>query len=864
LTAQTQGDLIVGNFTFNNTMLTAPLHHPYLLRTALCELLEEAVQSPLVTLVAGAGYGKTQAVHSFLQGYDAVNVWLQLSSIDNMGEMFWDKFIKAVSVHNRALTSKLASIGFPESERQFEQFWTVLKGEMFPNCKHLFVFDDFHLIRNRPVLRFVEKLSTLCAPNISVVLISREEPQINIIGLLAKGMVFPINEVDLRFKKEEMFQYFKTLGITLTPQAMTAMYEETDGWVFAIYLLGLSLKSGTLQESRALEAMKTNIFKLIDAEIFFVSSKQLQRFLIGLSLIDHWSPDLLAELSQSKELIDEMRAMSSFIQYDSYANEYRIHHLFLGYLQKKQNLLSKNEKQGIYRKAAHWCAQNGYKLDAITYYEKVKDYRGIAEVAYTLTRVTPTRVAEFLLDILDRVPAQAYRDNVELYIIRNRILQTLTRFEDACAEAYDIVKTYEVLPATPTNCWLLSECYWNLGYIGLFMALHTNIRDFSDTFEKGHEYFLRSQRMTKGPKERATVSSYVSRTGYPAPKGELERGNEIFSHYVTYAIMDKDGLMNGMAELANCEVAYFQANVKKAERLAYQAISKARESEQFQIEGRALFFLLRIYIHKAEPKRIRDILQQLKSQLDNEEFLGSYTLYDIAMGWLFAQLRQTDRIAGWLKSDFDKSDLNSLLLGLENLVRAKSCFADRRYLAALAALDGQDTKYGLEAFLLGKLELMALKAACVYHVGEKKEAVQILQEAYTISAPDELDMPFIELGKDMRTLMTAAMNEKSYTIPHSWLEKIQKKSSTYAKNLSYIISEYRIFHHLNDRAYTLSNREKEVLADLCHGLSRTEIACNRTLSPSTVKILIQSIYAKLGAQNTAETIWIAAKFKLVE
>jgi DNA-binding NarL/FixJ family response regulator len=125
-------------------------------------------------------------------------------------------------------------------------------------------------------------------------------------------------------------------------------------------------------------------------------------------------------------------------------------------------------------------------------------------------------------------------------------------------------------------------------------------------------------------------------------------------------------------------------------------------------------------------------------------------------------------------------------------------------------------------------------------------------------------MPFIELGKDMRTLTAAAMKEKGCTIPLVWLEKMNKKSSTYAKNLSHVISEYRIFHHLNNRAYMLSNREKEILTDLCHGLSRTEIACNCAISPSTVKTLIRSIYAKLGAQSTAEAIWIAAKFKLVE
>jgi LuxR family maltose regulon positive regulatory protein len=116
----------------------------------------------------------------------------------------------------------------------------------------------------------------------------------------------------------------------------------------------------------------------------------------------------------------------------------------------------------------------------------------------------------------------------------------------------------------------------------------------------------------------------------------------------------------------------------------------------------------------------------------------------------------------------------------------------------------------------------------------------------------------------MRTLTAAALKEKDYGIPRPWLEKIHKKSSAYAKNLSYVISEYRNFNHLNEKLFTLTYKEKEILVDICHGLSRTEIAYNHNLSVNTVKMLIQTIYTKLGAQNTADAIWIAATLKLVQ
>jgi LuxR family maltose regulon positive regulatory protein len=682
--------------------------------------------------------------------------------------------------------------------------------------------------------------------------------------MLSKGLIFQINEDILRFSRNETIQYFKMLNITLMPEAIAEICAVTDGWAFAIILIGMSLQNGLWHKDYALSAMKSNVFKLIETEIFSAASDGLQKLLTKLSLINHLSPSLLAEMCSDEAIIGEIQKISSFIRFDAYTGVYRIHHLFLEYLKLRQDMLSDDEKRDTYIRAARRFAGDGNNLDAITYYGKAGDYRGVAESAYRLTRMTPGRVAEFLLNILGEIPESAYRENVELYIIKLKLLQSLARFDDATALASAAIAMFEQMPETPENCWVLSECYFNLGFIGIYTALYTGVRDHTRSLELGHRYFKRSGGMTKGPRERASVSSYVSRVGYPAEKDSLQNGIDMFQGYVDYVIEAKNGMMQGMADLAGCEAAYFKADIKKAEGLAYQAIDKARSAEQFQIENRALHFLLRIYIHMGNVGRIRSVLEQLKSQLDNVEFLGGYTLYDIASGWFFAHIRQLDRVAGWLKSDFEKSDLNTLLYGLEKLVQAKCFLAEKNYYAALASLEGQDGRYGLEAFLIGKVEVTALRAVCKYNSGDRTGAIRALTQAYNISVTEDLDMPFIELGRDMRTLTAAAIRDNTCEIPQTWLVRIHKKSSAYAKTLSYIITEYRNFNKLNEKLFALTIKEKEILTDLCHGLSRTEIASNRNISVNTVKLLLQTIYSKLGAKNTADAVWIAASMKLVD
>ncbi|MDR1299467.1 MAG: hypothetical protein LBJ84_04375, partial [Oscillospiraceae bacterium] len=120
-----------------------------LFRPGVAALLGDAVSRPLVTVVAGAGYGKTQAVYTFLQDCHAVKIWIQITEFDNLIEKFWEKLTGAIAVHNEAFAAKLRSIRFPETPRQFEQFFALTKQEMASELKYIVVLDDFHLINSK-------------------------------------------------------------------------------------------------------------------------------------------------------------------------------------------------------------------------------------------------------------------------------------------------------------------------------------------------------------------------------------------------------------------------------------------------------------------------------------------------------------------------------------------------------------------------------------------------------------------------------------------------------------------------------------------------------------------------------------------
>ncbi|MDR1836949.1 MAG: hypothetical protein LBQ89_04740, partial [Treponema sp.] len=59
-------------------------------RSRLIQLFMDAMKYPLIMVCAGTGYGKTSAVHDFVQEYQATTVWVQLSERDNVGGRFWE------------------------------------------------------------------------------------------------------------------------------------------------------------------------------------------------------------------------------------------------------------------------------------------------------------------------------------------------------------------------------------------------------------------------------------------------------------------------------------------------------------------------------------------------------------------------------------------------------------------------------------------------------------------------------------------------------------------------------------------------------------------------------------------------------
>jgi LuxR family maltose regulon positive regulatory protein len=831
-------------------------NQPHLERPRLDRLLERAVQSPLVLVTAGAGYGKTQAVYSFVRKCNVMTGWTQLSVADNYPWRFWENFIQAAAFNNKDTFYELAHTGFPETKRQFGRYITIPQKAVDPNRKYIFVYDDFHLLQDEKVLHFMQQSITSPFPNITSIIISRTEPGLDLKAQEDQGLVSRITEADLRFTQEEILDYFKMMHISPGPAGLSELYRDIEGWAFALHLVGLSRKSGSAATDYGRASLRSNIFPLIESEVFSTASQELQQFLIKLSLIEHYSPDFLAELASDQSLIDEMEQVGSFIRFDTYLNEYRIHHLFLEFLSSKQGRLSDQEKKEVYIKAARWCRDHRMVLAAMSYFEKVGAYDEFFDTLYTLPLILQNYMARFILDILDRAPPEMYRQSPVAWVIHTRMLYSLGNFDKALAENTAVIAEYEALPPSSFSDRLLSGSYKNRGFISLITCLHTGHYDFARCFERGYYYYRRTPHETPSMSS-AGLGSYICRVGSPQ-KGEMEQFIAASVEAASYLTASMGGCYYGMDDLAQAELNYFRGNLAEAEEFAQRALAKSRERNQYEIENRTLFYLIKINIAWGNCEQIREFLKALDAQMKISEYVNRQIYYDIVTGWFYIRTGRAAKLAPWLKNEFEESELNSLLHGLETLVRVYWQITEKRYPVALASLGNQENRYSLGAFLLGKITMKVLEAICLKETGENSGAMAALTEAYTLAEPNALDMSFIEGGKNVRALMEMALREKDCAIPRPWLEKIRRSAAAYAKQLFDVTKSFRDRRPPSPSGAGLSHREIAVLIGLSQGLTREEIAGDNAISINTVKSVIRSIYNKLEAVNRADAIRIAA------
>jgi len=849
----------------------SPLREYLIVRPRINELLAKASECKLVYVIAGAGYGKTVAVQHYInQQKNTVARWLQLTESDNIGSHYWENFTHAVALDNPGLAGDLQEFGFPETLVRFRQFADILKRKELHPGKTFLVLDDFHMINSKEAFTFAERCAGLHVPGACVIIISRVEPDINTMHMLSKGTAAIITQDNLCFADYEIEEFFKRQSLPCTSGNIEKLAESTKGWPLAVNLLSLAMKKSQANLDIALKLTTKNINRLFESEAWNTLPGSVQKTLVKLSLVYDLPLPLSHEIFGNAEAEKYLPELASFLSYDNFYCNYRIHPLYLGFLSDKQTLLTKKEKCRTYQKAAQWCMENSFFTGAVKYYAASHEYQRIFEAFRSYPGKLSHEAYKYFLEIIENAESEdSKKESPELSKLKALaipfLLIGLRKFEQAQIFAAEAAAEWERSEA-PCKTEVLLNLYNALAHICKYTCITTHEHNTAMYLEKvarlseESDIIIESQGIFALP----DIRSFACLVGESAVREEFAEFSGKVQRFALHCGSLTPKRYLGYDDWTACEIAFFMNNLDESSQRAHSGVMIARENNHYGIEMMLRQYMLRIAIHKGDYPLSKEILKQISECLEKADKFRKQLLYDLITGSFYIHIGVPGMVAPWILSESDKDDATDLRIPMRELiVRVRYFLARKKYAWALALLTGSYPRLPHERFLFSELILTILLSIVQMKTGDTESAVKSFEKAYTLSYDGIYEMPFIEMGRYFAQISKALNDKNNKIIPAIWLSTMERKATIYRKNTAVIENAFKHENKIENKI-ALSERERDVLSDMCRGFSRDEIAQSRYLSLNTVKKIMQSLYIKLDASNNLDAVRIAFERRLLD
>ena len=380
-------------------ILTTKLYHPpprpkVVPRPRLNERLNEGLlASRKLTLIsAPAGFGKTTLISEWVAGCGQPVAWLSLDEGDNDPTSFLAYLVAALQTIAANIGNGVLAILQSPQPPSIESILTTLLNEITTIPDHfVLVLEDYHVIDSKPVDEALTFLLTHLPPQMNLVITTREDPQLPLARLRARGQLTELRATDLRFTPSEAAEFLNQLmGLNLSEEDIAALDKRTEGWIAGLQLAALSMQ-GHQDATSFIQAFTGSHHFVLDylvEEVLGQQSESILAFLLRTSILDRMCAALCDAVlgspsASGQETLEYLERTNLFtVPLDSERRWYRYHHLFGELLRKRlgQSLVP-GETAGLHIQASEWYEQNGFPSDAIHHAFAVKDFERVAKIA---------------------------------------------------------------------------------------------------------------------------------------------------------------------------------------------------------------------------------------------------------------------------------------------------------------------------------------------------------------------------------------------------------------------------------------------------------------------------------------------------
>jgi LuxR family maltose regulon positive regulatory protein len=376
------------------TKLFVPPPRPRVVpRPRLIKQLNDGLYGKLTLVSAPAGFGKTTLVSEWLAGCGRPAAWLSLDEGDSDPPRFLLYLVAALRTILPELGDGVVAALHSPQPPPAEALLTALINEMIAvPGDFILVLDDYHVLEATPVDQLLTFLLEHLPPQMHVAITTREDPQLPLARLRARGQMTELRAVDLRFDPAEAAGFLtQVMGLDLSDEEVAALERRTEGWIAGLQLAALSMR-GRADVAQFVKAFAGDNRFIVDYLVEEVLQRQPDRvrsFLLQTSILARLSGSLCDAVTGQHDgvaLLDALERSNLFVvPLDDSRYWFRYHHLFADVLAAHALQEQPAQMPIWHRRASAWYADNGMPAEAIRHALAARDYvraAGLVEQAW--------------------------------------------------------------------------------------------------------------------------------------------------------------------------------------------------------------------------------------------------------------------------------------------------------------------------------------------------------------------------------------------------------------------------------------------------------------------------------------------------
>ncbi len=389
------------------------------LRPRLSERLNEGLHRKLTLISAPAGFGKSTLLGEWLasrterrgprtdsppaslspqsSALSTRAAWLSLDEGENDLTRFLAYLVAALQTIATDIGVAVLRMLHSPQPPPTETILTALLNEITTVPDHVvLVLDDYHMIDTKAVDDALTFVLEHLPPQMHLFIATREDPQLPLARLRARGQLTELRATELRFTLSEAAGFLnQVMGLRLSAEDVAALEERTEGWIAGLQLAAISMQGH--HDITGFIASFTGshhfVMDYLVEEVLQQQPESNQTFLLRTSILDRLCGPLcdavlLNPSASGQETLEYLeRANMLVVPLDDKREWYRYHHLFAEVLQARLMKKEPNQAPALHQRASEWYELNDLPFDAIRHALAAEDFERAADL------IEPARTA---------------------------------------------------------------------------------------------------------------------------------------------------------------------------------------------------------------------------------------------------------------------------------------------------------------------------------------------------------------------------------------------------------------------------------------------------------------------------------------